>query len=497
VPPDVPGEDAHLILQPNGYYYTPNPSNTGTGTLNNISLVGSAPNGTWKVVCVGAETDGYGNQVANFQVINENVPDNPTDPNANYPIWQSNGVIVNNGILSFSITELTNFIVGDYFTIITGGATTSVPGGRGFNNTPITMHTTSGWDGYHKYTPLVKITAIEEDFRWDNIYACQSRFEYPNFAFTIYDGYADVPKDYLKTNLVAADEANVSFPMYDYAGWHRTDPVKLLNGECVGSYIGGENGIIDSKGNYNRVRGLSLEMQNTQRQDILLSMTGQPACLLRRVQTGVPCACYQPSSEYPDDRCPFCYGSKYQSSFEQYFNPRRSDGRILVRVGPTAENLKMHESGLESEFPLDIWSLTVPSIYTRDVIVLFDQDDNESFRYEVSNVTRNSTILGLDGGQKMNTFRVRKTDVIYQVPIFQNTAKYPSTVNTSLAMSLGIPPHSHTLQINEHRSSTWTQLTGVSQGHSHQCILVDGKIEIREALGHRHTLINIPRSWPK
>ena len=101
------------------------------------------------------------------------------------------------------------------------------------------------------------------------------------------------------------------------------------------------------------------------------------------------------SSEYPDDRCPFCYGTKFVFGFEQYFNPRRSDGRILVRTSPTAERLKMYEAGMESEFPQDMWTLTVPTIKMRDIIVLFDQDGNEEFRYEVSDVTRNKTVLGL------------------------------------------------------------------------------------------------------
>src|SRR5208283_5710384 len=143
----------------------------------------------------------------------------------------------------------------------------SVTGGRGFNNTPITLHNTDGYDGYNCYSPCVSVTAIEEDNRWSNIYACQSRFEYPHYAYTEEAGFAQVTTDYLSTDLSAADATNVSFPEYDYAGYHRTDPVQLLSGTCVGSYIGGQMGCIDGNGNYNIVRGLSLENQNTQRQD--------------------------------------------------------------------------------------------------------------------------------------------------------------------------------------------------------------------------------------
>ena len=90
--------------------------------------------------------------------------------------------------------------------------------------------------------------------------------------------------------------------------------------------------------------------------------------LIKDNRTGVLCSCYLSTSEYPDDRCPFCYGTKFVFGYEQYFNPRESDGRIQVRLGPTAENLKMQEAGLESEFPLDMWTLTVPTIKTRDII---------------------------------------------------------------------------------------------------------------------------------
>ena len=359
--------------------------------------------------------------------------------------------------------------------------------GRGFNFTPVTLHTVSGYDGYNTWTPVVSMFAIEEDNGWDNIYACQSRFEYPNFPFTILDGYHQVAKDVLSSDLSAADAANVTFPMYDYAGYHRTDPVQLLNGTCVGSYIGGEMGCIDQYGNYNIYRGFSLQDQNTQRQDILLSVTGRPAVLIKRVQTGITCTCYLINSEYPDDRCPFCYGTKFVFGYEQYFNPRSSDGRIMVRVGPTPENLKMYEAGMESEYPLDIWTLTVPTIKTRDVLVLFDQDGNEEFRYEVAAVTRNNTINGLDGGQHLATFRIRKFDPAYQIRIFRDTSDFPSKLQTSLGFAVGIPPHSHEIVINEKvlSVSQINQTTALSQGHNHP--IVNG--QVMEVLGHTHTII--------
>jgi len=182
-----------------------------------------------------------------------------------------------------------------------------------------------------------------------------------------------------------------------------------------------------------------------------------------------------------------CYGTKFVFGYDQYFNPRSSDGRIMVRLSPTAENLKMREAGLESEFPLDMWTLTVPTIKTRDVLILFDQNDNESFRYEVGDVIRNNTILGLDGGQHLKTFRIRKTDPAYQIRVFRNTAQFPDTLNTSLGFAVGTPPHSHTIVVNENvlAVSQINQTTGISQGHNH--VVVSGVVQ--EIFGHSHIII--------
>ena len=479
----------HLVLQSNNEFYLPSPSNVGQGSLGSLQLVGEGLNETWSVRCIFVQRDTGGNPIANtakFIAIGSRSGD-IVDGYGNYIIWRANGPVVSNGILSFSVIETVPFLPGDSFTVQVDGVIPGITGGRGFDNTPITAHYINGFDGYNTWNPLVEVYTPGESLKYDNIYACTARFEYPNFPFTIIDGYRQVPVDYLSTDETANDAANVTFPMYDFCGYHRTDPVQLLNGTCVGSYIGGQQGGIDANGNYNIFRGLSLQQQNTQREDVLLSVTGQPAVLIRRQQTGVTCSCYLSTSEYPDDRCPFCYGTKFVFGYEQYFNPRESDGRIQVRLGPTPENLKMQTAGLESSYPLDIWTLTVPTIKTRDILVLFDIDDNESFRYEVGDVIRNNTILGMDGGQHLKTFRIRKTDPAYQIRIFRNTADFPSTLNTSLGFTPGIPPHSHTIVVSEKilAVSQINQTTGISQGHNHP--IVNG--QVMTVLGHTHQII--------
>lgn len=359
---------------------------------------------------------------------------------------------------------------------------------RGFGNTDPTLHTTDGYDGYRIWDPIVNLFTSGESSAWDNISVCQSRFEYPDYQYTVEDGYHQVTKDLLNSDYSQDDAANVDFPMYDFAGYHRTDPVQLMNGTCVGSYIGGEMGCIDKYGNTQMLRGFSLQDQNSQRQEVLLSVDGRPAILIQRSHVGITCACYLPSSEYADDRCPKCYGTKFVFGYTQYFNPRRSDGRILLRQGPAAESVKMTEAGYESEFPLDLWTLNVPTIHMRDILVFFDVTGvNEEFRYEVAEVTRNQTILGMQGGQHLKATRIRKTDPAYQIRIFHDSSMFPSKLNTSIGFVPGIAPHTHEIVISEKITSVnqINQTTAVSQGHSHP--IINGVV--MEALGHTHTII--------
>jgi len=387
------------------------------------------------------------------------------------------------GIINIGV-ELINYLSVDSFNdnlVLTSAALQ-----RGFYNTPATIHNTDGYDGYVIMSPYVSfLLGLEEQNT--RIFACQSRFDYDNYQYTTADGYHQVAKDLLTSDMSASDEANEGFPIYDYSGYHRTDPVQLLNGECVGSYIGGEMGCIDENGDAQVYRGFSLQDNNNQRQEILLSLTGRPAVLIKRQRTGITCSCYLPSSEYPDDRCPKCHGGKFVISYNQFFNSRRSDGRIMVRLGPADEDVKMYDSGLESEFQVDMWTLNIPTIKDRDVLVLFDENNNEDFRYEVLSVTRNNTVLSQFGGQKLKTQRVRKTDPIYQIRVFRDTSMFPSSLNTSIVSSTGIPPHSHTLVINEKITmlSQINQTTGIAFGHSHS--IINGILQ--PVLSHTHVIV--------
>jgi hypothetical protein len=404
---------------------------------------------------------------------------NMTDTDLTIPLLDAYG-FPNDGIVKIGV-ELIQYLSANFVLNNLDGYL------RGYNGTTAHIHNVDGYDGYNTWNPYVNFWVIGEDRKWDQVFQCQCRFEYPQFQRTNTDGYHQVTKDLLTSDLSVSDEYNIDFPSYDYAGWHRTDPVQLLNGTCVGSYIGGEHGCIDQYGNFQMLRGFSLQDNNTQRQEVGLSITAKPAVLIKRVRTGITCSCYQPSSEYPDDRCPLCYGTKFVFGYEQYFNPRRSDGRIMVRPGPTDEDVKMTEAGLESEFPVEFWTLTVPTIKDRDILILYDMDGNEDYRYEVLSVTRNNTVLELQGGQRIKAQRIRKTDPAYQIRVFSDTSMFPSQLNTSIGFTTGIVPHTHRIVINENivSVSQINQTTSVVQGHNHP--IVNGQIIM--AVGHTHHII--------
>lgn len=362
---------------------------------------------------------------------------------------------------------------------------------RGANGTYALSHTTDGYDGYNYLCPDVVLYIGDEISLFDKVMMCQSRFEYPNYAYLDGYGYKQQETDLLNTDLTASEEQNEGFPYFSYTGWRRRDPSKLLAGECVGSYIGGYQFCADG---YNGVgtmlRPVSFQEANNQRQEVLLEQTADPVVLLSLQTTGIRCACFQPSSEYPDDRCKLCFGRGFALSYNQFFNNRRSDGRILVRFGPADEDIKMYEAGLESEFTTEAWTLTIPTIKDRDILVRYDLADNEEYRYEVLSVNRQRTVLRQTGGQKMRVQRIRKTDIAYQIPVFKNTELTPQDLDMSLASGPGLIPHKHTIRINEKSITLFNQVSSQSQGHSHQVKFNSntGLLEVLPVLGHTHLL---------
>lgn len=365
---------------------------------------------------------------------------------------------------------------------------------RGFLSTTPRIHTIDGYDGYDNLDPFVKFfKGLEE--KNQKIMFETNGFTYPNYAYTEADGYKYVDKDILNTNLAASDSQLVNSPSFDFVGWRRINPSDLLSGKCVPSYFGGVHYCADGyDGVGRRLKGMSVNDETFRREELLLEQTGKPAVLLKYNYTGVRCSCFKSPNEYAVDRCPKCYGTGFVIGYQQFFNSRRSDGRILVRFDATEEDLPVQEAGIENTLSPNAWTLSYPAVKDRDIIIFYDSynTSQEDSRFEVLNVTRNLLLFGVQGAQKMRLQRIRKTDVAYKIPVFADSSTMPSTLTSSISSSPGILPHTHTIQISENILSIGqiNQLSGMGgannqQQHNHP--IINGVVQ--PVLGHTHTII--------
>lgn len=117
---DIELQAATLVDQ-GGEDFTTGSANVGNGTINGLALVdASAPSEIWTIRTSSVIRDGYGNPIdgyATFVVVGT-VSGAILDGYGNQITWQSNGVVVSNGILSFSISDgLSTFVEGDSFTV--------------------------------------------------------------------------------------------------------------------------------------------------------------------------------------------------------------------------------------------------------------------------------------------------------------------------------------------------------------------------------------------
>jgi len=364
------------------------------------------------------------------------------------------------------------------------------PSNRGFYGTDPRLHTIDGYDGYRTYdNPFVRFFSGFDDLNI-GVQLEENKFDYPNYARTDADGYR-VRKDILTTDLSSTDADQEGFPAFDFAGWYRNDPRDILDGKCVGSYFGGEYNCADGYGGIGRrVRGYSVDDVNNMREKVLLQNTGEPVVLVRRLWKGITCSCVNSSRETPEYRCACCFGTGLVTGYEQFYNPRRSDGRILVRFDPAVENFTRNEPGLENEYKPNSWTLSIPSIKDGDFLIRFNKDGTEEFRYEVLDVTRNKIVENNYGRQQLSLTRVRKTDPIYMWRSIRDTSTMPQELMTTLGMVPGpggIPPHTHTIVINENIVSLVqiNQTTSVDQDHNHP---IENGVVI-PVLGHQHLII--------
>lgn len=361
---------------------------------------------------------------------------------------------------------------------------------RGFRGTQPREHMTDGYDGVKYWSPVVTFfKGCEEQNQF--IVQETANFHYPCFPKTD-DGYK-IKEDLLLTNMDASDEERIDFLPMDYAGWHRTDPKMLFDGTCLDTYIGGEIGCADGYSGRVQVKGITIPLENRsdRTEEAQLELTGEPVVLFKRLWKGIVCACYEPNKESPESRCPFCFGTGIAGGYEQYHNPRRKDGRILVRFDQTTDDLIPTDYGLEADFKPNCWTLVVPTLHDRDFLVRFNIDGTQEFRYEVLNVMRNKLLFSQSGGQKFQVQRIRKTDRIYQVRSIYDTSPEPTTYITTVGFTPGaggIPPHTHTIStpVSYMNPAQINGTTSESEGHTHQ--IYNGIVQ-DEGLGHIHNII--------
>ncbi len=364
---------------------------------------------------------------------------------------------------------------------------------RGFLGTKITEHLSDGYDGYIQNDPIVKFfTGLEEKNKF--ISPEEVRFNYPNFPYSIIDGYRQITEDLLTTDLTVSDANAVGFPSYPYNDWVRGDLDILFKGGCLDSYIGVTTNCADGYGGVGlQVKNTSIADINDQRQELLLSFTGEPVVLVKRLWTGISCSCVESNKQSPEARCPFCFNTGIITGYERYYNPRRSDGKIMVRFSQYTDDVRQDDAGLESIGQFDLWSLTVPTIKDRDFLIRFGIDGSEEYRLEILDVTRNQLFYGVAGNQHFKGIKIRKTDPIYSWKTFNDTSTMPVTVNTTVGLLKGgggnFIPHTHQIVLSENITalSQINQTTSVSNGHNH--IVTNGQIQPSPIDGHLHGII--------
>jgi hypothetical protein len=187
-------------------------------------------------------------------------------------------------------------------------------------------------------------------------------------------------------------------------------PWEALNGknDC-GTYLGGQ---------YNGFRGIDIFQRALDREDELMENVGEKCILMRRKWSGETCSCVTLRRQHPKVRsCRFCYGTGYVGGYDQIFNLRRADQRVMIRFYEATEDLKLGDHAhLSQEFQPTALALFKPIVKDRDVIVRFDYTGDIEYIYEILNVNRERFVFNKYGRQKLSIIRLDKTDILYQVP---------------------------------------------------------------------------------
>lgn len=204
------------------------------------------------------------------------------------------------------------------------------------------------------------------------------------------------------------------FQGFDYCGYHQPLPFRTLNGkDDCGSYLGGE---------FNGFKGFNLYDQMLNQEEVLLENVGEPVILIKRIWSGQKCSCMNLRKMHPRTRsCGDCYGTGFFGGYDQFSNMRRQDRRIMIKMNESPEDLKLGEKEhLAQEFEPSAWTLAMPAIRDRDLIIRFDFTENREYIYEVLDVSREKMIFRRYGRQQLKLKRLDVTDIVYSYPYTRN-----------------------------------------------------------------------------
>lgn len=198
----------------------------------------------------------------------------------------------------------------------------------------------------------------------------------------------------------------------DRSGYHRTTVADFfrntgLDGKCVSPY---SRGVLGGR-SYNEVI--------RDREEMLLQAVGQPVGLLRRQNNGVVCPCYDENRGQSRSKCEICYGAGFVPGYIYYVNEKDPLGRILLRIDPYTEELRLQGEGRFQEVQLNGWTLAAPIIRQRDVLISYTPNGVEEWRWEVMQVTRNNVFNGVQGAQRLVLKRIDPLQTIYKLDIYK------------------------------------------------------------------------------
>lgn len=235
------------------------------------------------------------------------------------------------------------------------------------------------------------------------------------------DGYRSLTDDNV-TEDHSGTENQDQFDPFHYCGYRAQDFRKLYSRQQCGTYSGGrQDGFAG---------GIDANTVSNQRLEILLGLTGERFILLRKKWTGKQCPRLSMRSNHPHERCGLCYGTEFLYGYDRIYNTREIDagqpninGFILMRVTPYVNDLELSpDRGLAQVDQLEVWTIPVPIIKDRDILIRYTKDPvtniyTEEYRYEILNVTRNKLLFGADGVQKASIKKLDKTREVYKFPV--------------------------------------------------------------------------------